>query len=80
MKKVTLLPIIEKQTTSVFLSNKNYSQNKTEAQEYINRKVKMIQDNMDQVQQAMVVKRRNLEAVVMVMQQKLSQLGGGRKQ
>eukprot|EP01117_Protostelium_nocturnum_P012056 TRINITY_DN4415_c0_g1_i1.p1 TRINITY_DN4415_c0_g1~~TRINITY_DN4415_c0_g1_i1.p1 ORF type:complete len:155 (-),score=42.05 TRINITY_DN4415_c0_g1_i1:75-539(-) len=46
------------------------------AQEFFDRKVKMINDNTEQVSQALAVKRKNLESVLMVMQNKIEQLQG----
>jgi len=43
------------------------------AQEFTERKIKIIVENMEKVQQALAVKRNNLETVLLVMQTKLTQ-------
>jgi len=52
-----------------------YFVNKTipSAQEYTDRKIKIIAENMEKVQGALAVKRKNLETVLLVMQNKLQQ-------
>eukprot|EP01112_Ceratiomyxa_fruticulosa_P006463 TRINITY_DN1726_c0_g1_i2.p1 TRINITY_DN1726_c0_g1~~TRINITY_DN1726_c0_g1_i2.p1 ORF type:complete len:171 (+),score=43.24 TRINITY_DN1726_c0_g1_i2:161-673(+) len=45
-----------------------------EANEFADRKVKMIQENMSKVQQAIGIKRNNLEAVLTTMQMKIEQM------
>jgi len=51
----------------------------TEAQEYTDRKIKIISDSMDQVQQVLSVKRKNLETVLLVMQSKIQQIESTKK-
>lgn len=51
----------------------NSFQTVPEAKEYTDRKVKLINDQVEKVQQAVVGKRRNLENVLTVMQQKIYQ-------
>jgi len=43
------------------------------AQEFTDRKIKIIAENIEKVQQALAVKRKNLETVLFVMQTKLTQ-------
>lgn len=50
------------------------SQTIPQAAEYSDRKVKLITEQITKLQGALNVKRNNLEAVVQVMQQKISQL------
>eukprot|EP00026_Physarum_polycephalum_P022017 Phypoly_transcript_25733.p1 GENE.Phypoly_transcript_25733~~Phypoly_transcript_25733.p1 ORF type:complete len:147 (+),score=29.18 Phypoly_transcript_25733:65-505(+) len=45
-----------------------------QAQEYSERKAKMVTEQISKIQNALNVKRNNLEAVVQVMQQKIQQL------
>ncbi|PRP85730.1 prefoldin subunit 5 [Planoprotostelium fungivorum] len=47
-----------------------------QASDFFDRKIKMINDNADQVAQAVSVKRKNLESVLLVMQQKIGQMQG----
>jgi hypothetical protein len=45
-----------------------------EANEYSDRKIKLINENADKVQQAIAVKRKNLESVLLVMQAKIEEI------
>eukprot|EP01089_Gocevia_fonbrunei_P016640 TRINITY_DN5217_c0_g1_i1.p1 TRINITY_DN5217_c0_g1~~TRINITY_DN5217_c0_g1_i1.p1 ORF type:complete len:168 (+),score=43.00 TRINITY_DN5217_c0_g1_i1:60-506(+) len=44
-----------------------------QAQEFVDRKIKLVQDNLYEVSDALGVKRKNLESIVSVMQEKMQQ-------
>ncbi|ELR22828.1 prefoldin, alpha subunit [Acanthamoeba castellanii str. Neff] len=44
-----------------------------QAQEYVDRKLGLVQENAEKLQQALLTKRKNLEAIIGVMQEKMAQ-------
>lgn len=44
------------------------------AQEYTDRKIKLISEQTEKVQQALTIKRKNIESVLLVMQNKIAQM------
>jgi hypothetical protein len=49
------------------------AQTPQQAQEYVDRKLGLVQENAEKLQQALLTKRKNLEAIVGVMQEKMAQ-------
>lgn len=42
-----------------------------QAQEYVDRKLGLVQENAEKIQQALLTKRKNLESIISVMQEKM---------
>jgi hypothetical protein len=49
------------------------AQTPQQAQEYVDRKLGLVQENAEKLQQALLTKRKNLEAIIGVMQEKMAQ-------
>eukprot|EP00640_Fibrocapsa_japonica_P004869 CAMPEP_0113935930 /NCGR_PEP_ID=MMETSP1339-20121228/2957_1 /TAXON_ID=94617 /ORGANISM="Fibrocapsa japonica" /LENGTH=132 /DNA_ID=CAMNT_0000938233 /DNA_START=174 /DNA_END=572 /DNA_ORIENTATION=+ /assembly_acc=CAM_ASM_000762 len=54
--------------------------NSTQAKEFIDRKVKMISDNIDSLSSLITTKHKNADVVAYVMQQKLEQINANRNE
>jgi len=62
------------QTVLVDIGTGYYVQkNIKQAQEYAERKIKMITENAEKVSQAVAIKRKNLETVILFMQEQMQQ-------
>jgi prefoldin subunit 5 len=48
------------------------TQTPQQAQEYVDRKLGLVQENAEKLQQALLTKRKNLEAIISVMQEKMA--------